>query len=226
MSIWKLIAAAFQNTLRACLNFRKNLCVNFNNAGWPIKNKTISNGLNHGKAKTRIYYFSLGFHLLGSLGRVSHRVKMSVCLSIPDAFFLRRLYWPWDHMISFQASHWSIIYVQNVRLKLTSKIYIQNWRQRLKSKIDVQNWSPKFIYKINFQNLRPKFTSKIDIQNLSQKFKSKIYVQNLSIKWKYKNLRPKLTYKVNVHNLRPKFTPKINVQNWCQKCTSKIYFQN
>ena len=57
------------------------------------------------------YLSQMYFHWLGPLGRVSHRVAMSVCLLVclsaqSDAVFFEASHWPWDHMISFLASHW------------------------------------------------------------------------------------------------------------------------
>ena len=49
------------------------------------------------------------FHWLGPLGRVSHRVAMSVCLVLnvvpSNAIYFEASQWPWDDMISSQASH-------------------------------------------------------------------------------------------------------------------------
>ena len=54
------------------------------------------------------------FHWLGPLGRVSLVLAMYMCLwcclmSSPHAFFFQASHWPWDHMISFQASYWGLL---------------------------------------------------------------------------------------------------------------------
>ena len=51
------------------------------------------------------------FHWIGPLGWFSHRVAMSVCLSVclspPHAIFFQASHWPTGHMTRSQASHWS-----------------------------------------------------------------------------------------------------------------------
>ena len=54
------------------------------------------------------------FHWIGLLGRVSHRVTMSLCMFVclvspPSEIYFEAFHWPWGQMFSFQASHWSII---------------------------------------------------------------------------------------------------------------------
>ena len=116
-----------------------------------------------------------------TLGWVSYRVTMCVCLSIPHVFLLSL-----SLALRSHDQFLNLSLVINLRTKFTSKTHVQNWRSKLMSKIEVQN-----------QVKSKQITSKNDLKNVPSKFRYKIFVQNLCTKYTYKiDVQNLLTYKI------------------------------